>query len=221
MKKSTLLTFGWMGILASVMVGTGEFLMHFNSSTSSVDFPFGYFIGLSEERLTTGHFLSVLFIPFYFLGYWHIYNMLKPGNQFLAKLILLLSIFAFSIGGMWISSRANLGVTIQALQEVNQADLTQKIVDSYNLHIENLVQILRVVILLLSIIFVIAILKGGTLYPKWMIFFNPVFLLLIVFALYFYVHPIGKYLAPTAMNVAHFLLFSASLFALHKNKQIL
>ena len=44
-------------------------------------------------------------------------------------------------------------------------------------------------------------------------------ILLIVFALNIFVHPVGQYLAPTAMNVAHFVLFTASLFAL-ENKHL-
>ena len=145
------------------------------------------------------------------------YQALKPGSENLAKAVLTLGIFAFVIGGIWVGSRAHLGVMVQALNEANVPELHDRLIASYELHMENLVQILRVVILLTSVCFVWAILKGGTLYPKWMAFFNPILLLIIVFALFFFVRPIGQYLAPTAMNVAHFGLFTASIIALKKS----
>lgn len=208
--------FGYLGLLASVMVGIGEFLLHFNPGGFDSDLPFGYFMGISPNRLTLGHFILIPFIPFYIFGYWHIYQALRTGSKNLAFAVLTLGIFAFVIGGIWVGSRANLGVMIQSLHEANVPDLEKKLIDSYELYMENLVQILRVIILTLSICFVWAILKGGTRYPKWMALFNPILLLLIVFALFFFARPVGQYLLPTAMNVAHFGLFTASLIALRK-----
>ncbi len=215
MKKNIKL-FGWLGLLASIMVGAGEFLVHFNPDGFNSEMPFGYFLGIEPSRFTIGQYLMVTFIPLYIFGYGHLYLALKSGSKNLAKAVLTLGIFAFVIGGIWVGSRAHLGMTIQALSEANAPELQQEIIASYKLHLENLVQILRVLVLLISVSFVWAILKGGTLYPKWMAFFNPILLLIIVFALFIFVRPIGQYLAPTAMNVAHLLLFSASLFALKK-----
>lgn len=94
--------------------------------------------------------------------------------------------------------------------------MREGIVASYEKHVEVWVQVLRVLVLAISVCFVWAILRGGTLYPKWMALFNPITLLLLVFFLFFCVPAVGKYLAPTAMNVAHLMLFSASLIALKK-----
>lgn len=208
--------FGWLGLLGSIMVGIGEFLVHFNPEGFNSELPFGYFLGIDPSRFTVGQYLMVPFISFYIFGYWHLYLALRSGSEKLGRAVLTLGIFAFVIGGIWVGSRAHLGITIQALNEFDVPELQQKIIASYDLHMENLVQILRVVVLLISVFFVWAILKGGTMYPKWMALFNPILLLITVFALFFLVRPIGQYLAPTAMNVAHFGLFSASLFALNK-----
>ena len=196
--------FGWLGLIASIMVGAGEFLVHFNPTGFDSDVPYGYFLGIPPERFTLGQIFMIPFIPLYILGYWHIYLAIKPGSPALAKIILVLGIFAFVIGGVWVGSRAHFGNTIQILNAADADELRQNIIQSYDLLVENLVQILRVVVLLISIFFVWAVLKGGTLYPRWMALFNPIFLLIIVFTLFFLVRPIGQYLAPTAMNVAHF-----------------
>ena len=68
----------------------------------------------------------------------------------------------------------------------------------------------------LSVVFVIAILKGGTYYKKWMAIFNPIVILLLVFSTLFWAKDLGKHLAPIAMNVTHFILFALSLYQLNK-----
>jgi hypothetical protein len=215
--ESNIRFFGYLGLIASIMVGIGEFLLHFPPISPELSIPYDFFLNISEQHLSWGHYLVIPFVPLYIFGYWHLYLALRPGSKTLAKAVLTLGIFAFVIGGMWISSRAHLGIMVQELLAANASEeLQEKLFASYDFHIENLVQILRVIVLLLSIVFVWAILKGGTLYPKWMAFFTPVLPLAIVFALFFGLRPIGQYLIPTAMNIAHFLLFAASLWALRK-----
>jgi hypothetical protein len=74
--------------------------------------------------------------------------------------------------------------------------------------------VLRVLILVISAVLVFTILRRPTLYPRWMAWFNPFGLLVVVFLLFLYVPAVGNYLMPTAMNVAHAVMFGASLWAL-------
>jgi len=212
--EKALFTTGLLGLLASLMVGMGEYMIHFNPEGLELDQAYGYFLGIEPARLRQGHYIMVPFIPLYIFGYWHLYLALKPGSKRLATSVLVLGVFAFVIGGIWVGSRAYFGHVVQALQDAQYKEVRTDLILSYEALIESLVQILRILIFLISILFVWAILKGGTLYPKWVAIFNPITLLIIVFALFFFVRPVGQYLAPTAMNVAHLLLFSASLFAL-------
>ena len=203
-----------MGLAASCMVGIGEFLIHFNPDPSNGNLPYGYFLDIGQYQMELAHFIMVPFIPLYLFGYGHFYLALRPGSKRLAQAVLVLGIWAIVISAIWVGSRAHLGITVQALQDVENPEIRTTILESYDLLMENLLGILRMLIIVISLCFTACILKGNTLYPKWMAFFNPVVLLVIVLALYFYVRPIGQYLAPTAMNVAHVIIFSASLFAL-------
>jgi len=85
---------------------------------------------------------------------------------------------------------------------------------------EILVKILRVVIALLSVVFAIAILKGGTYYKKWMAILNPIVILLLLVFLGEIFPAIGKHMLPILMNVTHFILFSLSLYQLNKQTKI-
>ena len=214
--RRQLMLFGYLGLAASLLVGLGECLVHLNLTPPEDGVPYSYFLGISRETLTLGNYLIVPFIGLYIFGYYHLYLALKPGGEKLATAVLTLGIFAFVIGGVWVSSRAHFGTTLQLLEEAGNAGLREGIVASYEKHVEIWVQALRVLVLAISVCFVWAILRGGTHYPKWMALFNPITLLLLVFFLFFCVPAIGKYLAPTAMNAAHLILFSASLIALKK-----
>ncbi len=164
---------GYLGLLASIIVGVGEYYLHYSDYVIEFSRNYEFLKYVSLENLKIGHFLAVIGLPFYFAGYIHIYRMLNTGNKFLAQLILALGLVSFSVGGIWIGSRAFLGSIIH-LQDQITPTIYQEILDNYTSYLEILVIILRGVIALLSVIFVIAILKGGTLYRKWMAFFNPI-----------------------------------------------
>ena len=206
---------GYLGLLASILVGLGEHFLHYSPDIlgHAKDYEFFKFVPL--ENLTTGHFLAVIGLSFYFAGYIHIYRMLKSGNETLARLVLAIGFIAFAVGGIWIGSRASIG-NIVHLKEAIDSTVYTNLLEHYTSHMEVLVQILRIVIAALSVVFVIAILKGGTYYKKWMAIFNPIVILLLVFSTMFWAKDLAKHLAPIAMNVTHFILFSLSLYQLNK-----
>jgi hypothetical protein len=92
----------------------------------------------------------------------------------------------------------------------------QNLLDHYTNHLEILVKVLRIVIAVLSVVFTITILKGGTFYKKWMAFFSPIVILILLVLLGKLMPSIGKHMLPILMNVTHFILFSLSLYQLNK-----
>ena len=206
---------GYLGLVASILVGLGEYFLHYSPEILGHAEHYEFFKYVPLENHTTGHFLAVIGLPFYFAGYIHIYRMLRPGNETLARLVLAIGFIAFAVGGIWIGSRASIG-NIVHLKEAMDASTYQNLLDHYTNHMEVLVQALRIIIASLSVVFVIAILKGGTHYKKWMAIFNPIVILLLVFSTMFWARDLAKHLAPIAMNVTHFILFTVSLYQLNK-----
>ena len=206
-------TLGYLGLLASIIVGVGEYLLHYNNHVLEFSKNYEFLKLVTKENLTTGHFLAIIGLPLYFAGYFHIYRMLKTGNKFLAVSVLLLGLISFAVGGIWIGSRAFLGTIVHMQGDLSVINY-QIILDNYTLHLEALVKILRVVIALLSVFFVAAILKGETQYKKWMAFFNPITILLLL-VLSLQIPSIGKHIGPILMNVTHFILFTISLYQLN------
>ena len=206
---------GYLGLVASILVGLGEYFLHYSSDILEHSKDYEFFKFVSLENLTIGHFLAVIGLPFYFAGYIHIYRMLKSGNETLARLVLAIGFIAFAVGGIWIGSRASIG-TIVHLKDTMDTSTYQHLLAHYTDHMEILVEALRIVIATLSIVFVIAILKGGTYYKKWMAIFSPIVILILLVIMGKLLPSIGKHMLPILMNVTHFILFSLSLTQLNK-----
>ncbi len=215
MQKSTikqLYIFGILGLIGSIGVGVGEFLLHYSPNGVGYDSNnFEFFNYISLTRLTKGHFIAISFTPFYVAGYYHLYLVFKNKNPRTAMAIFALGIIAFMIGGMWISSRAQLGYLVHRISQYPDDNSLKYLLVVYKDHAEILVKSLRIWIAAISILYVIPIIKGKTLYPKWMAIFNPLLILLSILLIYSVFPKVGYIIGPIAMNVVHFILFGLSL----------
>ena len=146
----------YLGLVASVLVGLGEYFLHYSPNILGHSEQYEFFKFVPLNNLTTGHFLAVIGLPFYFAGYIHIYRMLKSGNETLARIVLGIGFVAFAVGGIWIGSRASIG-NIVHLKETMDSSSYQNLLNHYTSHMEILVETLRIVIALLSVFFVLAI----------------------------------------------------------------
>lgn len=203
---------GLIGLGAAILVGTGEFLLHFNMTGYSSKIPYHFFLDISRKRLIWGHFIAVLAAPFYLVGFWHLYQMLLPSGGKLPAAVALLAGYGFIMGTVWIGSRALIATIVQANTPENH-----ELIASYQLYNESLLQVIRVTTLLMSAGFVYLVLRGATFYPTWMWICNPFFILLAVFLIYFFWPGIGKFIMPIAMNVTYTLFFALSTYyAFHR-----
>jgi hypothetical protein len=218
-KLKQLYIFGFLGLIAAIGVGIGEFLLHYSPNGIGYDGEnFEFFNHIPLLQLTIGHFIAISFTPFYIAGYYHLYLIFKDKSPNIAKVIFSLGIISFMIGGMWIASRAQLGYLVHRISENPDNLVLKSLLKDYHTHSEILVKSLRLWIALISVLFVIPILKDKTIYPKWMALLNPLFLLLSVLVIYTILPKIGYIIGPIAMNVVHFVLFSMSLILIKKQQ---
>jgi hypothetical protein len=206
---------GIAGVIAAILVGTGEFLLHFDPLARFSADSYAFMLAASDERQTAGHFLSVLGAPLYIVGCWHIYLMLKPANQMLAFIGFLTSAYGFMIGADWISSRASIGAIVH-FQESGGS--LSGLVQLYQLRYESLLTVVRITTVVISLIFIYLALTGRSHYQKWQAIFSPIVLLVMNFIIYAISPGIGKYLMPIALNVAFGLFFIMSV--VQSKKQI-
>lgn len=212
--RQTLILTGLMGALGAVLVGTGEFMLHFDPLVRYGQ-GFDFFKGVTESQATTGHFFGVLGGPLYLVGVWHLHLMLRPANQLWAKLASLLMAYGFMIGAVWIGSRANVAFLVNAMS----GNALASALGLYELRYESLLTLVRIAVLGFSVIFVWLIVGGRSAYPRWMAILNPILLIIASFIVFVIAPGIGKYLMPIALNVAFFIVFSVSTLIVIRSKQ--
>lgn len=197
---------GILGLLAAIITGTGEFLLHFDPLARFTD-GLAFFGGISENRSNWGHFLGVIGAPLYAVGGFHIFLMLRSANARWAFVLFLVMAYGCAMGGVWMGSRASISAIVNAPQYAELGHLVQL----YDLRYETLLNVTRLAILIVSIIYIWLAATGRSAYPKWMAFFNPIILLLFSFLVWLAVPEIGKYMMPIALNIGFAIFFSISL----------
>ena len=199
---------GLIGLLGAILCGTGEFLLHFDECRLGLgETGFDFMINTSEARLNAGHFFAVIGVPLYFVGVWHIAEMIKPAGQKMSKALFLIGAFGFLYGAMWMSSRSSIGSLVHHADLIKDTNL----VELYNLRCESLLNIIRITTLVISIIYIKQVLTGLTRYPKWMAATSPIVLLVMNFVVLVIAPEVGRYVAPIALNVGFTLFFLLSL----------
>lgn len=197
-----------MGLLGSIIVGVGEYLLHFLTGG-----PGGEVSMLNDvpiERASKGHFFAVFGVPFYFVGYYGLKEFFKKvSSKRLANTLFILGNLAFIVGGIWISSRY---FAAEVLQKSQGTDDYAFYLQSYEDHYQVLVWVLRIVVAALSVIYVLLIVKNHKNLPKWLAIFNPIVLLMIILSSLIWFKPLGIHIAPIAMNVTHFIFFGLMLW---------
>ena len=213
--NSGFITFaGLAGCLGAILVGIGEFSLQFTPNGGIEDVKdYLYFNDVSAGRLSFGHFLAVLAAPLYMLGYWHLSKKLEPAGPKQAKAFFLIGAYAFAVGTAWIGQRFFLATTVH---EIAEGQNLNHLLSVFSEHNEPFVNVLRVAMLTVSIIWIKLILSGKTAFPKWMAIFSPIALLALMATLYFTGTKIGLYVFPVAMNAAHFIVFALAMFTARK-----
>ena len=196
---------GLLGLVGAILCGTGEFLLHFDPQARFSGYDF--MADISDARLTAGHFFAVVGVPLYFVGMWHIAQMLKPAGEKLSRTLFIIGSFGFLYGAMWMSSRASIGSLVHYPELISDTNL----VELYQLRSETLLQVIRVTTLVISGIYVYMVLTGKSRYPKWMAATSPIVLLLLNFVIYLIAPGVGKFVMPIALNVGFATFFLMSL----------
>lgn len=211
--KKLIIATGIVGLIAALLVGTGEFLLHFDPLARFSESDYTFMLAASDQKQTLGHFFGVLGAPLYLVGCWHIYLMLKPANQKIAFITFLISAYGFILGAIWISSRASIGALIHF---DSSGSATEELVNLYQFRYETLLTIIRITTVLLSLVYVVLVLTGKSYYQKWQAILNPILLLVLNFVVYLISPDLGKYLMPIALNIGFGLFFAMSIIQANK-----
>lgn len=201
-EKRIILNLGLVGIIATVLTIISDFILLGKPNSAYNYFKLGTetMATIPQFRITLGTFIGVIMIPFQIAGIIAIYFGLKPGGKIPSIFVVILMIHASIMGVAFHISYGYIG-TMWRFYYKNANPLT--VIHEFNYYWELLLIIITIEVTIASIIYVFLILKRKTLYPKWLIFFNP---FCIVFYTYFIIlsmpYPIGGFLGPAFLNLA-------------------
>ncbi len=163
---------------------------------------------ISAVRITVGAFVGVAVLPFQLLGLIPVYYAFKPAGKVLPVIAVIANAHTLLMGVAFHISYAFIGSGWTLYHKPDATLITEELVIQYDLYWMILAVIMSVELLLGSVIYTIVILKGKSLFPKWMAIFSPMAVMIITVPLIFLIpYPVGGYIAPASLNVSTMVFF--------------
>lgn len=212
-KNRLLLILGLIGILATILTIVSDIILLGMPNSAYNYFKLGTetMATIPQFRITLGTFIGVIMIPFQIAGIISIYYGLKPSGKIPSLLLVIIMIHASIMGTAFHISYGYMG-TMWRFCFNNTKSVPM--INQFNYYWKLLLIIMAIELAIASLIYVFQILKRKTLYPKWMILFNPI---CIVFYMYFIIlpipYPIGGFLASCFLNLATLVFFILNIFS--------
>lgn len=196
---------GLVAVLAAMLASIGDILLLHNGmlraeGSAAVD----------AQTLIAGHYLGVLCIPFYAVGYWLVSRGLRP-SEGAARLVFLGGCYLGAIGA------AIHGVTAVIIETGPVGVEASPVTVPHAVYLFPLWLVLFAVSIAASAAYALAVLGGRTAFPRWAAAFNPVLIVLAMIAASLPFPALAAYTVPASANLAHILFFGLAAVLLSRN----
>ncbi len=203
--RRTVQVAGLVAVLAAILASIGDILLLHNGmlraeGSAAVD----------AQTLIAGHYLGVLCIPFYAVGYWLVSRGLRP-SEGAARLVFLGGCYLGAIGA------AIHGVTAVIIETGPVGVEASPVTVPHAVYLFPLWLVLFAVSILASAAYALAVAGGRTAFPRWAAAFNPVLIVLAMIAASLPFPALAAYTVPASANLAHILFFGFAAVLLSRN----
>lgn len=209
-RKNSIVLLGYIGIVGIIITIVSDIIL-----LSKPDAGITFFINgtktmedLASWRIYAGTFLGVMALPVSVLGLVPIYNALKPSGRLLSGTVFATGAHALLMGAAFHMSFVYMGNAWKLAYDNSQDKVTVlKLMQGYEACYYALIVIMLIDILICSIAFIYAILKGKTVFPRWVAACNPIVIVLVVFGMISCIpDPVGGIISPTALNLSTLII---------------
>jgi hypothetical protein len=218
------LIMGLIGITGVLLTIISDFILIGRPSSSNAFFKLGTesMADLSQWRITVGAFLGIIVIPIQIVGLATIYYGLKSAGKIKAIIIVLTTAHTLMMAVAFHTSYAFIASGWNLYYELGTRDLiAEKMINRFGYYWKIIIIIMSVELIFSSTYFVFLILRGNTLYPKWMALFSPFCVLLYMYPVVLIApKPIGGFIAPAFLNLATLVFFILSTITVYKKLMI-
>lgn len=196
--------------VAASAASVGDVLLLWFANGGRADLPM--LSPLGERGLLAGHYLGVLAIPFYAVGYWGLAEAIRANHPSAARAVFGIGALA-SAWGAAVHGITGIAEHLERAAGVPPRDPLH-FFEEHGAYLLPLWLVLAALLTAGSIAFARAVAKGDTALPRWMALANPLSLV-VVAALLGAPTPLGRaILVPAAPNIAHVWMFALAAIAL-------
>lgn len=213
-KANIVLSLGLVGIAAVLITIVSDLILLGRPDSGFSFFQLGTetMTEMAQWRIVAGTFLGVFVLPLQLAGLVSLYYGLKPAGKVLPLIVVITDAHALIMGVAFHVTYAYIASGWKLFHLFGPGNAgTSELMKQFDFYWKIVIVLMMTELILSSALFVVLILKGKTLYPKWMALFNPPFIviamLLIISAI---PKPVGGYIAPTILNLSTLIFFIIS-----------
>jgi hypothetical protein len=215
-----ILASGLGGILGVSLTLISDFILIGRPESSFSFFKLGTesMAGFPQWRITIGTFLGIIVIPMQLSGLVTMYYGLKSAGKIKALAVVLVTAHSLILAVAFHMSYAFIASGWKLYYELGFGDvIALKMLKRFDYYWRIIIVIMAVEIIFTSIVYSVIILRGNTLYPKWMALFNPMFVLVYTYLIILFIpHPVGGFVAPAFLNLATLMFFIFSTVTVYR-----
>jgi len=221
-KADLVLTLGLVGTIGVLLTIVSDLILLGRPNSAYLFFKLGMgtesMAHIAQWRIMIGAFMGAIVLPFQIAGLASMYHGLKPSGKILPLIVVITNAHALIMGVAFHISYTYIGSGWKLYYEMGPENkIASGIVKQFDFNWKLIVIIMLTEILFSSVVYVTLILRGKTLYPKWMAILNPLCVLLFLFPIVFILPtPVGGFIAPIYMNISTMICFVFSTIIIYK-----
>ena len=219
-KANIVLAWSITGLIAVLVTMISDFILLGRPSNAYGFFNLGTetMTDIAQGRITAGVFIGVFALPFQIAGLISVYHGLKPSGKVMPLIVVITNAHALTMGVAFHMSYAYIASGWKLFDKAGSGNsIAAEMIKRFDFYWKMIILIMLTEILFSSIIYSLLILKGNTLYPKWMAILNPLCVTLLMLpVLLLLPAPVGGFIAPAYLNISTMVYLSFSTIIIYK-----
>lgn len=199
---------GLVSILATIGQVVADLVLQYSSQGYDSNVAF---LGIAPWRVFTGHFLGVFVLPLQIVGYWLVCTLMLERSPRIFRVLFWVMAYGIIMGTVFHGLAAPTIFVMQAASAASgSAQSSWLSVEALlNVAVLPLAIVLLVSYLAMWSIFIVAVLAKPSPFPKWVVFFAPALLSVLITVLYMsHVVPLlGNLLYPVVLSLPHLVFY--------------
>jgi len=223
-KAGTVRLLGLIGIIGVLFTIASDLVLLGRPDTGYSFFRLGTsgMTGIESWRITAGTFVGVFMLPFQIAGLISLYYGLRPSGRIMPLIVLLTDAHALVMGVAFHASYAFIAGGWKLFDAAGEGNMdVSRLISDFDFYWKLIIVIMFTELIASSVLFVLLVLKGRTLYPKWMAISNPLCLTaLLSLVIPVIPSPVGGFVGPAVLNLSTLIFFVMSTLLIYKKLKL-